>query len=61
MLVGELGTSGERELANSANNFERGQVDQFTIQSEDIGAITAAEVNQNLLINSLLLDNPTAV
>lgn len=44
-LIGEKGTSGETELANSANNFERGQVDQFTIQSDDIGQITAAEVN----------------
>lgn len=43
-LLGELGTSGEKELANSANNFERGQVDQFTLQLEDIGAITAVEV-----------------
>jgi lipoxygenase homology domain-containing protein 1 len=45
-LVGELGTTGESELASSANNFERGHVDQFTVQSEDIGTITAAEVRQ---------------
>lgn len=52
-FVGELGTSGERELVNSANNFERGQVDQFTIQSEDIGRITAAEVSADRTIGSL--------
>jgi lipoxygenase homology domain-containing protein 1 len=43
-LIGEMGGTGERELANSSNNFERGRLDCFTLYCEDIGQLTAAEV-----------------
>lgn len=41
---GSNGSTGERELASNANNFERGQKDQFTIQCANIGDIQGAHV-----------------
>ncbi|KAK9824333.1 hypothetical protein WJX72_009517 [[Myrmecia] bisecta] len=39
VLYGASGDSGERKLDNSANNFERGQVDTFFIQCADLGPL----------------------
>lgn len=41
---GSDGSTGEHELASSGNNFERNGRDEFTLQSVNIGTITAADV-----------------
>lgn len=36
--------SGSHKLDNSANNFERGQIDQFVIKCKDLGELTRVMV-----------------
>lgn len=43
-LHGTQGCTGERELADAANNFERGRTDVFHVAAADIGAMESVSV-----------------
>ncbi|MFD7815630.1 PLAT/LH2 domain-containing protein [Streptomyces sp. NPDC059785] len=44
---GTATSSGERELANSADNFEWGQVDVFNLETDDLGPLTSLVIRHN--------------
>ncbi|XP_077979346.1 lipoxygenase homology domain-containing protein 1-like [Glandiceps talaboti] len=46
-MFGELGDSGERKLDNSANNFERGKEDKFTLQSPQLGPLKKIRIGHD--------------
>ncbi|MBI3175133.1 MAG: hypothetical protein HYZ25_15510 [Chloroflexi bacterium] len=46
-LYGTSGTSGERFLDNSADNFERGHTDVFSLEMGDIGEITQVRIRHD--------------
>ena len=45
VLFGADGDSGVQTLENSANNFERGQLDTFTLECKPLGIIERVQVN----------------
>eukprot|EP01118_Nematostelium_gracile_P009375 TRINITY_DN3151_c0_g1_i3.p1 TRINITY_DN3151_c0_g1~~TRINITY_DN3151_c0_g1_i3.p1 ORF type:complete len:513 (-),score=190.16 TRINITY_DN3151_c0_g1_i3:51-1589(-) len=46
-LYGDKGRTGSRPLNNSQNNFERAQVDNFTIEGADIGKLTKIRIGHD--------------
>jgi hypothetical protein len=46
-LYGESGNSGERQIGNDRNNFERGQSDEFSIDMIDIGNIKNVRIRHD--------------
>ncbi|XP_013416715.1 lipoxygenase homology domain-containing protein 1 isoform X2 [Lingula anatina] len=46
-LFGESGDTGERKLDNSNNNFERGQKDEFLIESPNLGPLKRLRVGHD--------------
>jgi hypothetical protein len=44
VIHGSLGSTGEHELANSIDNFERGQKDTFEVSAVDVGSIQSISV-----------------
>jgi hypothetical protein len=46
-LLGEKGDSGERQLDNSRNNFERGCQDVFSFEMEDLGNLHSARIRHD--------------
>lgn len=47
ILHGEQGDTGKRLLQGSGNNFERGRVDMFSIETLDIGELTKITVGHD--------------
>ncbi|GLC44364.1 hypothetical protein PLESTF_000049800 [Pleodorina starrii] len=46
-IYGDKGDTGERLLDNSTNNFERNQVDNFIVSSDNIGAIQKIKIRSS--------------
>jgi hypothetical protein len=49
-IFGEKGDSGNRELKNSentSNKFERGRLDDFKIEADDLGKIEKIKIGHN--------------
>jgi hypothetical protein len=46
-LFGTEGNSGERQLDNSGNDFERGHTDVYSITMEDIGDLEKIRIRHN--------------
>ena len=46
-LYGEKGKSDEFKLRNKTDNFERGKLDKFKVESEDIGILTKIRIGHD--------------
>ena len=46
-IYGENGDTGDRPLDNSANNFERGRIDVFGVESVDLGELKKIRIGVN--------------
>lgn len=46
-LFGKNGSSGERKLESSGNNFERGHTDQFNIEAVDLGDLVKLRIGHD--------------
>jgi len=49
-IFGEKGDSGSRELKNSentSNKFERGRLDEFVIEADDLGKLEKIKIGHN--------------
>lgn len=46
-LYGANGNSGERELDNGSDNFEKGDTDVFSLEMEDLGDINQVRIRHN--------------
>lgn len=47
ILHGEKGDTGKRPLQNSGNNFERGRIDTFSVETLDIGDLTKITIGHD--------------
>ena len=46
-LYGEKGKSDEFKLGNKTDNFERGKLNKFKVESEDIGMLTKIRIGHD--------------
>ncbi len=47
VLHGDQGSTPQLTLENSANNFERGARDEFSVQSTDVGQLQRLQISQD--------------
>lgn len=50
-LYGDKGDTGDRVLTSTKDAFERNQIDIFTIEAEDVGALKKIRIGHGLYIS----------